>query len=254
MSRILVLICWLAVCPSLLSQAPLESLLLLTPPSSGGGGGGGISFVAAYGRTNYTDDPVTVSNVVVPAGGVIIAFVTTGGGSETLTSVKFNTSETFTSITNLNDKSGGVVANLGAYILHNPTATTANVVCDTSGIPNGFPVIHVLVYSGVKNDAGATGAYRALTCTGDGGGSGVDVSVSATSGDWVVGSCANWDNAPAGTLAALSHTSRRTDLAVGGSAYDLSTQDTAGTVSGTTSLTWTADEFCTSIGFALVPQ
>lgn len=225
--------------------------LLMNRVAAAAGGGGGIAFVQAYGSTSAAD-PLTVSSVTVPANGCILAFVTRGGGSDVLSTIKWNTTETFTVITNFHDKSSAG-ADIGAWILHNPTATTANVDLDYSTGPNGFVAVHLLVYTGVKADGGAAGAYRALTVVGDNGGSGTDISVAATSGDWVVGAMANWDLGDNATLAVTSHTSRRMDPNYGG-LLDFSSQDSNGTVSGTTSITWSGDEFVSAIGLALIPQ
>lgn len=214
----------------------------------------GITFVQAYGSVASAQDPLTVSNVVVPAGAIIIVFAAVMGGIETITSVKFNTTETLTAIQTLVDNSGGVGIKNSAWILHNPTATTANVVVDWSATPIGYSAVHVLVYNGVKTDAGAAGAYRALATPDGSAGTGANITVAATSGDWIVGNCGSYDIGNNAVLSALSHTNRRTDTPIDSNLYDYSTQDSNGTVGGSTDLTWTNDEFCTNIGFALIPQ
>lgn len=245
----------LSVLPAL---AAIQSQHAVVAKKRTAAGGGGIAFSAVFGDARVGgpgSDPQTVSNVVAPADCVLICFVAELGSAVTVTSVKFNTTETFTTIQALNDQSGGVSARLGAYILHTPTATTANVVVDWSGDSGGSVAVHVLVYTGVENDGAASGCYRALVNGGDAGGfAGYDASVAATSGDWIVAGLANWDNGNNATSSALSHTSRRSDQNIGSAAYDCVTQDTNGTVGGTTSMTWTNDEGCTVIAFALIPN
>lgn len=213
-----------------------------------------IAFQNVYGAVGLGADPHTVSSVVVNAGDIIVVFTCQPGGSATITSVKWNTTESLTAIQTLTASDGGVGAGNSAWIIENPTATTADIVVDWSTTGGSYAACHVLVYSGVKNDAGPSGAWRALTVPDGSAGTGADASVAATSGDWIVCGCSNWDNGNNATLSAGTNlTARRIDNSIQTDAYDFATGDTAGTVSGTTTVGWTNDEFCTNIAFALIP-
>ena len=213
------------------------------------GGGDPIAFVSGGGEFGYLEISThTLSSITVPADAVIFLFAGQLGGSVTeATGATWNTSENFTLIIYTN-AAGGTEASTAAFVLHNPTATTADIVITHDSDGGGYIGASYAIYTGVSR-ASAAATYRALTVPDGSVGGGADASVAATSGDWIIANAANWIGT--GTLAALSHTSRF--IGTSGS-WGFGLQDTAGTVSGTTSMTWTDDHEVTHIAFAIVPE
>ena len=71
-------------------------------------------------------------------------------------------------------------------------------------------------------------------------------------GDQVIASCGNFRGSAVTLSAGAGMTSRRVDSLIGGGAYSMCTEDVVASGASTVA-SWTNDDFCTNIAFALIP-
>lgn len=226
-------------------QRPNRLATLGAGSSAVTGGGGSITFDAFSSQQANGVSSFSWSHTVA-SGGVLIVFASTGG-PQTVTGVTYN-SVAMTQLLATTDGSAGVDANNSAWVLHNPTTGSAQTVVVTlSGTTAGYGAGHAVSYTGVSN-ASAAATHRTIYNAGSGaGGGGVNVTVvDSQSGDLVISSISNQ-----GAAITADHTSRGITQ-IFGSSYRLGTQDAAATGANTV-MSWSSDDRCTHIAFALVP-
>lgn len=206
-----------------------------------------IAFNAVSGATGIAVASLTFAHTV-STGGVLIVFAA-ALGEQSITGVTFD-GVALTQLLATTDNSGGVVAQNSAWIIHNPTAgVSRNIVVTHSAAGGSYFAAHGLSYTGVVNSSAAA-THRTIYNTGAGGGGANVTVVDSVSGDLVLASCSNYS----GTLSAGGGiTSRRFDNAIGGGAYSLGSEDIAASGANTV-MSFTADNYCTNIAFALVPS
>jgi hypothetical protein len=172
----LLVLAWLAASP--IPQNPARGYVVAS-------GGGVPVFANSY--TNVVSTSVstlTIANVA-PAGSsrAITLDVTWGAGTpRTISSVKFNTTETFTVIQTVNwiDTSGNT--KVAQYILVAPTATTASVVITWSGAIDEAGAV-ARTFTSVNQTTATAGATSDFSATTRGA---ITPSVTSTANDLIV--------------------------------------------------------------------
>lgn len=209
-----------------------------------------IAFDAVSFGDTFGASSVTFAHTVA-AGGVLVVFAyIDDDGIRTVTGVTYNGTAMTQLLATTNDASSGVSRTNSAWVIHNPTTGSAqNIVVTASATVNANLCAHGISYTGVANGSAAA-THRTIFHAGDGGGgTGVDVTVTdSVSGDLVVASCCTLS----ATLSAGSGmTSRRFDQDVSGNTASMGVEDTSATGANTV-MSFTGDNFCTNIAFALI--
>tara|TARA_R110000772_G_C13310276_1_gene440144 strand:- start:4658 stop:5335 length:678 start_codon:yes stop_codon:yes gene_type:complete len=158
---------------------------------------------------------------------VLVVKVATKGSGITVSSVVFNTTETFDAVgTDINGD-----ARASMYVLPNPTATTADVVITLSGAARHVSACSL--YTGVDD---ATPIRAAATTTANGTDAAPTVNVTSISGEMVVDSMAQVSAGP--DTATAGNTERSNAQATGGGTDTVgASQELAGT-GGADTMDW----------------
>lgn len=155
-------------------------------PAAGGGGGGLSIENAQTNNTGQNASTLTISSYTVTDADVLFVGVYTGysGGACFVSSVVFNTSESFTSTTAITDSSW---CGCQLWYLNSPTATTADIVVTMS-------FAHDLLVVGAWGVVNGDGASLGTIATNSGTSTSPSVTVSSASGEMAVGIVCSEDN------------------------------------------------------------
>jgi hypothetical protein len=207
-----------------------------------------IAFDAVSGATGVVVSSLTFAHTVA-SGGILVVFAGELADTPTVTGVTYN-GTALTQLLPTTDHSGGVIATNSAWVIHNPTTgSSQNIVVTFSSAGGAYCAAHGLSYTGVANSSAAA-THRTIYHDGQSiGGKDITV-VDSVNGDMVLASCGNYGSDPS---AGSGMTGRRFDTGIGGSAYDFGSEDTAATGANTV-MTFTSDDWCTNIAFALIPS